>query len=309
MVAVAVLAILGYGAMVIASGADVIWRDIGRLQLAGALLIVLLSGLNYAIRSVRWRDYLKRLDCRLTVAANSVCYLAGFAFTLTPGKAGEAGRAVHLKRYGVPYGVTFAALLVERLMDLMAVVILALLAAAPLSGSRWLIGVALALTFLVAAVLASLNRLVHGLGIRVRGRWAKLCTRALPTVESIAPLLRGPIVSRSLILSVCAWAAEAFGFYWLCLQLDVALNPLTAGGIYAVSLLAGALSFLPGGLGTTEATMAGLLMTVGGTSQGTAVAVTLICRVLTLWLAVALGILCNLWLETSLAPKPVTQKA
>jgi uncharacterized membrane protein YbhN (UPF0104 family) len=53
-------------------------------------------------------------------------------------------------------------------------------------------------------------------------------------------------------------------------------------------VLIGGLSFLPGGLGSTEAVMSALLV-AHGFSVGDAVFVTLACRLVTLWLAVLLG--------------------
>jgi len=75
-----------------------------------------------------------------------------------------------------------------------------------------------------------------------------------------------------------------------------------AVGIYAVAVLVGALSFLPGGLGSTEAVMTTLLV-AHGTSFGDAVFVTLACRIVTLWLAVVLGWVAVLSLrQRALAP-------
>ena len=54
-------------------------------------------------------------------------------------------------------------------------------------------------------------------------------------------------------------------------------------------MLAGAVSFLPGGLGGTEATMVGLLAW-SGMALPDAVAATVLIRVCTLWFAVLLGV-------------------
>jgi uncharacterized membrane protein YbhN (UPF0104 family) len=51
------------------------------------------SLLNYVLRVVRWRWYLGRLGHPLTVGFSALSYVAGFAFTLSPGKVGEVGRA------------------------------------------------------------------------------------------------------------------------------------------------------------------------------------------------------------------------
>ena len=58
--------------------------------------------------------------------------------------------------------------------------------------------------------------------------------------------------------------------------------------VYAFAMLVGGLSFLPGGLGSSEAVMIGLL-SLYGLPEATAVTATLICRLATLWFAVALG--------------------
>jgi uncharacterized protein (TIRG00374 family) len=69
---------------------------------------------------------------------------------------------------------------------------------------------------------------------------------------------------------------------------------LTAAGFYAVAMVAGALSALPAGLGGTEAVLTGLLV-AHGAIPATALAVTVLARLLTLWLAVAIGVLALLY--------------
>lgn len=97
-------------------------------------------------------------------------------------------------------------------------------------------------------------------------------------------------------LGILSWGAEAWGFYLLLQWLGVGVEPWHAMGVYAVSVLAGALFFLPGGLGGTEAAMVALLL-AGGAVFGTAALATVICRTVTLWFAVVLGIGAVLLLE------------
>jgi uncharacterized membrane protein YbhN (UPF0104 family) len=56
------------------------------------LLAMLLSILNYVLRIVRWKWYLDRLGRSLTFGFAALTYVAGFAFTLSPGKVGEVAR-------------------------------------------------------------------------------------------------------------------------------------------------------------------------------------------------------------------------
>ena len=68
----------------------------------------------------------------------------------------------------------------------------------------------------------------------------------------------------------------------------IEVTTAAAIGVYAAGMLIGALSFIPGGLGSTEATMV-VMLTVLGMDVSSAVASTIVCRVSTLWFAVALG--------------------
>ena len=85
-----------------------------------------------------------------------------------------------------------------------------------------------------------------------------------------------------------AWAAEGVAFSIILQYMNVAVLPSIAVGIYAISVLAGAVSFIPGGLGSTEAVM-GLLLILIGTDPTTPVGATIVCRVATLWFAVTIG--------------------
>ena len=74
----------------------------------------------------------------------------------------------------------------------------------------------------------------------------------------------------------------------LLLRLHISLE--FAVFIYALSMLVGGLSFLPGGLGSAEAVMIALLI-LKGMAMPTAVAATVFIRLATLWFAVLIGLL------------------
>ncbi|PVV24483.1 MAG: hypothetical protein B6D78_01445, partial [gamma proteobacterium symbiont of Ctena orbiculata] len=97
----------------------------------------------------------------------------------------------------------------------------------------------------------------------------------------------GPLYT-GVILALIAWGAEGIAFYVILQSLDIDTTIKLAVGIYSVSILAGALSLIPGGLGGAEAVMILLLKLVGADTP-TAVAATLICRLATLWFAVIIG--------------------
>jgi len=98
-----------------------------------------------------------------------------------------------------------------------------------------------------------------------------------------------PMLLYGIALGLVAWGAEGMAFYYIMHVLGSDLSIPTALFIYAFSMLVGALSFLPGGLGGAEATMVALLM-LNNIPQPQAVAATVLIRLATLWFAVALGV-------------------
>ncbi len=287
---VGVLAVIGYLGLAVLSDASAIRDGLQRLGPWQWLSLLGLSLINYALRFLRWRYYLQALGARVPFRRDLLIYVAGFAFTVTPGKTGEAVRSVYLKTAGVPWSPGLAALAVERVLDLTAVVMLAALAL------RIFADHAMPAVLLVVAVAAGLL-LVTRPGVArwllawlpERGRWARLKDGGMAVLEQTRVLLAPKRLLGGLALGVVAWGAEAWGFFLLLGWLGVDAGLLQAMGIYAIGMLAGALSFLPGGLGGAEAAMVALLV-ASGTVLGTAVLATLICRAVTLWFAVLLGI-------------------
>lgn len=257
------------------------------------LAVAALSLVNYTLRIVRWRGYLTRLGYRFRLRTTAALYVSGFAFTLAPGKLGELARARYYTPLGVPLVTVTGAFVVERLMDLVAIATMAALAISTFGRYRPLLWLAAALLVCVLVMLACWPHMAARLDgaptlpipQRLRGALA-VVNRSL---SQAGELLRPGMLASSFPLSLAAWAAEGAG-----LGILLSLFPQTrvdlglAAGIYATAVLVGGISFLPGGLGTTEAVMTGLLV-ARGLRLPDAMLATLLCRLLTLWFAVVLG--------------------
>jgi len=106
----------------------------------------------------------------------------------------------------------------------------------------------------------------------------------------------------SVVLSIVAWSFECMGF-WLVLNVfEAPPTMLKAAFIYAFSTIVGAISMLPGGLGTTEGSLTGLTV-LAGASKNVAVASTFIIRVATLWFAVLVGVVVTVAFQSKLHVK------
>ncbi|MDO7899574.1 lysylphosphatidylglycerol synthase transmembrane domain-containing protein [Pseudomonas citrulli] len=272
------------------SGWSAVGDAISRVGWFGVMQVVGLVLLGYGLRFLRWQVYLHALQHRLPWWPSLKMYLAGFALTTTPGKAGEALRGVLLKRWGVPYADSFAALFSERLSDLVAMVMLALIG---LSGHReWLAPIVICLLVLIGSVVLMVHEpFVVAIAQRIDARqgWFFRVLRSAVDVLRQARRCHAPYrLLGASALGIAAWSLEALAFYWIVqvMGLDVALA--SAAFIYAVSMLAGAVSFMPGGLGSAEAVMVAFLVS-SGAALGSAVAATVLLRLVTLWFAVGLG--------------------
>lgn len=283
-------AAIGYLAFSLWGGWREMWGAIARVGAEGVVIALLLSMVNYSLRFLRWQGYLGALGAKVPAAESFRIYLAGFALTTTPGKAGEALRGVFLKRHGLSHTQSVVAFLSERLSDLTAIVLLVLagFSAYP-QGRGWVIFAGV----MIFGFLAVLSR--EG--------WLKAAHHGTCTGKGLRRALHHGfhlllesrrchglrLLLTATVLSIVAWSAEAFAFHLLVGWLDCSVTLTQVFFIYAFSMLVGALSFLPGGLGGTEAVMMGLLI-AAGTPHAEAVAVTVLIRLATLWFAVGLGI-------------------
>jgi uncharacterized protein (TIRG00374 family) len=111
-------------------------------------------------------------------------------------------------------------------------------------------------------------------------------------------LLNWRILLVSTVISVVSWGCECVAFYYVLVGLGVdesVLLLLQATFIFAASTLLGLVSLLPGGLGASEISSAGLLITLVGMSGSSAATATIIIRFGTLWFGVGLGVLALMW--------------
>lgn len=289
-----------YAAVVVAGYGPSISDASQRLGFAGWGTLLALSLANYLLRYLRWHGYLRFLGDRVAPGLHLAYYLAGFAFTTTPGKLGEAVRSLYLRRHTVSFTHSLSALFVERFLDVLAMALLALAVAWSLEDTR-LPAIAAALVVVALLILLRWPRLHTWLAAisqpeRTNGLRAAIA-RLASLLQTSAALLAPSALYGGLMIGLIAWAAEGVGL-WLILDTLGTGTPLyQAIGIYAAAVLAGALSFIPGGLGSTEAVMV-LLLSFAGVDTADALAATLICRIVTLWFAVAIGMLVIAGLET-----------
>jgi uncharacterized membrane protein YbhN (UPF0104 family) len=261
--------------------------------------------LNHALRFLRWQLLLRAEGVAPPWARSLAIFLAGLALLPTPAKAGVAVRSLLLIQEGVPVHVSLAAYFVERLTDLVGLVILASLLFAAATGHGWLVAAAVAIAGLFLVKVAPV--LVR----RIRpdpSRWPRVA-RAIEWLDRFfvdaTEMLAGWRLPAFVLIGAAANAATAL-LVWFSLQGDPAIDLPTATGVLAVSHLSGSISLLPGGLGGFEVAMLAQLDALR-VPPGTALACLAAVRFATLWGSVLAGLpLLFLGLRRGMRPAPTS---
>ena len=253
-----------------------------------------LALVNYALRFARWTLYLRHGAIQVPPRTSLLVFASGLALSVTPGKVGELLKSFLLRAsHGIPVSQSAPIVVAERLTDLVAVVLLALLGVAlyGVGAATVIAGGAVVLAGLVVLARPALGGALIDLATRPR-RLARFRPPLRDLHRTLVGLLRPWPLTWGTAIGAVAWLAECIGFALIVNGFPGAAVPLgLAILIYAATTLAGALSFLPGGLLVTEAGMTLFLVeSARGVERATAAAATILTRLATLWFAVALGL-------------------
>lgn len=287
-----VAGLLLYLAYAVWIGADQVAAALARFRWEYLALMLAASLGNYGLRFVRWELYLRTVAVVVPRRLSLQVFLSGLAMTVTPGKVGEFLKSfLLLKAAGVPVERSAPVVLVERVADLLSLVLLASFGVASYGGERGVpILAATALAIALGLTVVHSERLT-AVAVRILAR-LPLVSRFAPRAEEAArssrlllgfrPLLAG------LALGSLAWGCECAG-YWLAFRgFDVDLSPAVGLFAYAFSTVIGVVS--PGGLGPTDLGLIQLaLRFTPGLTDEVATAASFLVRLCTLWFAVLLG--------------------
>lgn len=293
--------ILGVAAGVAVYVVFSIWADarsVGRALADFHWLIALaalgLAFLNYLVRFGRWHYYLKVLGLSIPAGHSFLVFLGGFSLTVTPGKLGEVVKALLLREsHGIAAARTAPIVVAERLTDLMGLLLLACVGIFTFkTDPRFLvIGASLIVFGLVVISVQPIATFFLRLFARLPGL-RKIAPKLEEAYQTTAALLRPAPLLLGVVLSTVSWFFECAAF-WAVVHgfAGASVNLQAATFIYATMTVAGALSFLPGGLGVTEAGMLAMLGELAvGCGRSVAAAATFVTRLCTLWFAVIIGI-------------------
>lgn len=292
----AIIAVIGGAAIAMVSDVQDHADRLGRFGWWAFVAALGLSLGNYVLRFVRWQLYLRHQQVRVPVGSSALVFGAGLSLSITPMKLGELVKSYLLRElHGIPTTQTAPIVVAERVTDLVALLVLAVIGVAAYGVKPTIVIVAGALIGLGLLLLAwpKPTRMLIDLVTHLRAT-RRFRSPMHDMYGGLASLCRPRLLVVATLIAVPSWGLECIGFALIVNAFPGASIALgLAIVIYATGTIAGALSFLPGGLGVTEASMAILLVeSAAGLDHATALDATLLTRLATLWFAVVLGIGC-----------------
>jgi len=262
-----------------------------------------LTLVNFGVRLLKWHWYLRLINTPISFDQSARIYGVSFLMMMTPGKVGEFLRAFMVRNVsGVPVSVVAPVVLAERMTDGLAMILLAGIGLLAVDDAAIRAAAILALAGIVSIIVAIQVRplamacLAIGHRIPIVNRFAD---KLAAFYESSYHILKPKYLLISVLVGLVSWASQGLAFYLVMLGFGVAAgfdSMLASVSIFNISAVVGAVVATPGGLGGVEGSLAALSSQILMLTRSEAAAAALLIRFITLWFAVALGLVClALW--------------
>jgi uncharacterized protein (TIRG00374 family) len=292
-----VIALLIYVGLALYSDWEQLTAELQAFPWVWLLPVLGLTLVNYVGRCLRWHWYLRMLGAPIRFWDSVRTFGVGMLMVMTPGKAGEFLKPYMVKNVtGTAMSVTAPVILAERMLDGMAMLILAAagLFAFPNTTARAVAGLVLSVfvVFIIVVQVRPLALRFIGIGER------------LPVVKKFAGQLHSFYESTRIVFglrnllfalaigAVC-WASEGVAYYVVLLGFGAPAGLETlwiAVFIFCISTVIGAAVAMPGGLGGVEGSLVALSVQILSMPTAVATAAALLIRFCTLWFGVLLGV-------------------
>ncbi|MDP3742253.1 MAG: lysylphosphatidylglycerol synthase transmembrane domain-containing protein [Candidatus Micrarchaeota archaeon] len=212
------------------------------LFLLGAALV--LETVSMALKTLKWKTLVAEINPNINFTELFKIQSLGIAVSnITPARVGEATKVFYLEKYGVKKRITLLTILWEHLFDIIAILMFTTLVASTY-GSILFGFLILALLLIVIAYKADfvVKKLSH---IKQLGFLSEF---------TLHTFKKKPLAT-ALVIALGAWLAELTAVSLAFKAVGIDLPYTEVIGSYAIAIIIGLVSTVPGGLGSLDATM------------------------------------------------------
>jgi len=291
LILVLVAAIGIYAIFLFTSDFNIISEKISNFKINYLPLILFLVTASWIPVFIKWHFLLKNCEIDIPLTRSITVFLSGLAFDITPGKLGALMKSQILKTsFNIPRTKTAPIVLVEKVYDLIGAILASIAGIIILGMDVYLIIIAILVLAMVFFFLY--YRPASELFFK-RITKTKFFSKYVENISELDKIVQKStnvkVATICILLAVTYWFIVSAAVYFTLIGFDInILDYLKVLSIYATSILLGAVSFIPGGVGITEGALAGLF-TLEGIDVSTALILSVIIRIFVLWYSVSIG--------------------
>ena len=289
LVLVAVVGI--YAIFLFISDYNTISEKISNFKINYLPLILFFVSASWIPLIIKWHFLLKNSEVDVPLTKSIAVFFSGVAFEITPGQIGTLIKSQILKTSSnIPRAKTVPIIVAEKVYDLISAILASIIGIVILGMDFYLIIIAI----LVLAIIFffMFYRPASEIFFK-RVTKTKFFSKYIDNMSEFHAIFQKStnvkVATICILLGVAYWFIISTAAYYTLLAFDInMLDYLTVLAIYTTSVLLGAISFIPAGIGITEGSIAGLF-TLNGIDISTALILSVTIRVLTLWYSVSVG--------------------
>ena len=291
LILVLVAVVVIYAIFLFISDYNIISEKISNFKINYLPLILFLVTASWCPVFIKWHFLLKNCEIDIPLTRSITVFLSGLAFDITPGKLGALMKSQILKTsFNIPRTKTAPIVLVEKVYDLIGAILASIAGIIILGMDVYLIIIAILVLVMVFFFLY--YRPASELFFK-RITKTKFFSKYVENISELDKIVQKStnvkVATICILLAVTYWFIVSAAVYFTLIGFDInILDYLKVLSIYATSILLGAISFIPGGVGITEGALASLF-TLEGIDVSTALILSVIIRIFVLWYSVSIG--------------------
>ena len=290
-VPIIVIVIIVYAIFLFLADIDKITDKIINFKPEFILIIIPLTILSWIIIYLRWNILLKTIKVEIPHSINFQIFLASGALGITPGKVGELFKSQILKdKFNIPRTKTAPLFIVEKFLDSIGALIVTLFGIWFFPEIGYLAIFGLFVLLLVFKILTSKKLFDKALILFCKFKYFQ---KYFEPLSSSHEILNHTLYNKNMLLlsllSIAYWIVIGAAAFFVVQGFGIStIELLNMISIYSSSIILGALSFIPGGIGVAEGSLIGLFL-LHSIDFSEAIVIVVLIRLFTLWFSTIVG--------------------
>jgi len=266
--------------------------NISQFRLEYLLPVLGLYLVGMSLKGIRQQLLFKTTGISIPLKKSILLFMSGLSMEVTPAGSGKLIKSYYLKKkYGYSISKSFPIFIIERFYDLLALTTIISFTLFFIQAIGVTIIVSLVFTLLLIIYITIHSKTFFSFIVKTFGRVPlikKFITPLNESQEIFQSLTTKRNIAKNWSLSVISFSIYAIAIYFVYVGFNVDLDIIFTTFVTFSSLLFGALSLLPAGVGVTEISLVGFL-TNEGINLSLAASIMVMLRLTGIWFVTIVG--------------------